>query len=74
LEKIINNTKELHKEFKETLDEKTTIKDSLKQLQQFCEKTENKMPSDIFGKFANEIGLKTTPNIEITEDTKITKI
>lgn len=74
LENIMKNTKELHKEFKETLDEKTTVKDSLKQLQQFCEKTENKMPSDIFGKFANEIGLKTTPNIEITEDTKITKI
>lgn len=74
LKNIIENNKTLHKEFSETLDEKTTITDSLKQLQQFCKKPENKMPSNIFDNFANEVEIETNPNIEITQNTKITKI
>lgn len=74
LKNIMNKTKDLHREFKETLDEKTTITKNLKDLKVFCENSDNKMPIWIFNNFANEIWLKTTPNIEITPDTKITKI
>jgi hypothetical protein len=40
----MNKTKDLHREFKETLDEKTTITKNLKDLKVFCENSDNKMP------------------------------
>lgn len=73
LEKIMNKTPELHEEFKETLDEKTTIIQELKKLQEYCDKGENKMPAHIFQNFANDIKLGTSP-ITITKATKISKI
>jgi len=55
IEKLTSKDKELHKEFKETLDEKTTIENSLKQFQEYCKNPANKMPSNIFDDFAKDI-------------------
>ncbi|HCY20356.1 TPA: hypothetical protein DIC40_00490 [Patescibacteria group bacterium] len=70
----MKNSKELHKDFKETNNEKESIVESLKQFQQHCNNPENKMPANIFNDFANDINLKTTPNISIDKKTKISKI
>lgn len=73
LENIINNTQELHEEFKETKDEKQVITQSLKELEEYCKKSENKMPAHIFQSFANDIKLGISP-ITITKNTKINKL
>ncbi|AHB41745.1 hypothetical protein P148_SR1C00001G0958 [candidate division SR1 bacterium RAAC1_SR1_1] len=74
IENLMKNSKELHKDFKETNNEKESIVESLKQFQQHCNNPENKMPANIFNDFANDINLKTTPNISIDKKTKISKI
>lgn len=74
LENLMKNSKELHKEFKETNNEKESIIESLKKLKDHCNNPENKMPANIFNDFANDINLKTTPNIDIDKKTKISKI
>lgn len=70
----ITQSKIFQKEMKETTNEKQTIIDSLKQLQEYCSDWENKMPANIFEDFAKEINLKTSPRLEILSTTKITKI
>ncbi len=73
LENLTKN-KDLQKELKETKNEKDSITEWLKNLREYCNDPKNKMPSNIFEDFAKEIDLKTSPVIEITSTTKITKI
>jgi hypothetical protein len=69
----LTKDKSLQKEFRETDNEKSIITQSLEQFQEFCKNPENKMPANIFEDFAKDINLKTTPRIEITPSTKISK-